>query len=62
MKVHKSWQKFNMCREAEPQLTRPLLRCLSQAEMGLPLTATISNGYVWVPQRARGRGVLSCVR
>lgn len=25
MKVHKSRQKFNMCREAEPQLTRPLL-------------------------------------
>lgn len=49
MKVHKSRQKFNMCREAEPQLTRPLLCCLSQAEMGLPLAATLSNSYVWVP-------------
>ena len=62
MKVHKSWQTFSMCREAEPQLTRPFLRCLSQAEMCLPLAANISNGYVWVPQRARGRGVLSCIR
>lgn len=58
MKVHKSWQ-FSMCCEAEPQLPRPLLRCLSQAEMGF--FSNISNGYVWVPQRAHGRGVLACV-